>query len=794
MPRFIPRALSAVLAVAAAAGVIDAHAQAKYTAEVRRTSFGIVHVKANDFGSAGYGVGYAFAQDNFCMMADQFVTVRSERSRYFGPTAKTAEQVTNIASDFAFAYYNGDTAALLAGFARMKPEVQAALKGWVAGYNRYLKDTGAANLPAPCKGQPWVRAVDEVDMLRHLNWAALQASGGVGTFVGALYLTTPPAASAVSEKSTGEWDGNWDNDFWRSYRADRERLGSNALALGSEATDNGRGMLLGTPHLPWLGTLRFYQFHVTVPGQMDAMGAALFGFPFPNIGFNKDVAWSHTNDTASHFALYQLKLDPTNPLRYTYDGQTRDMTAKTVTVQVPAGPGGALVPVSKTFYSSVHGVVISLAPPLVWSKTNAYAIGDANLLNWRLGDQWFDINRAASTIEVEAALERNLGVPWNNTIAADRNGSAFYGDISPVLNIDRFQQSICTPDVTMAGVFALNGFPVLDGSRSTCLPVVDASAPQSGLMPGSRMPRLHTQSFAHNSNDSYWLTNPAYDLYSFYIPAIVGAVPAEQNLRTRLGVSQAMARLSGTDGLGGTKFTLAQLQQISLSNRVYSADLFLPDLLTLCGTAAADSVKSLCDVLGAWDRKAELTSRGAHLWREFFTAARSIPNVYKVPFNYLAPLATPNGLNITNPTVATALVNALAAAGKKITDAGLTVDAPLGTVQFGIQALLSGGKTIVPVHGGVGTALGIYNAIGSTLQPGVGYIVTDGTSYIQTVQFADNGVNAQAFLTYSQSSNPASPHFADQTARFSAKQWITLPFTESAITSDPAYRTSTISE
>ena len=84
--------------------------------------------------------------------------------------------------------------------------------------------------------------------------------------------------------------------------------------------------------------------------------------------------------------------------------------------------------------------------------------------------------------------------------------------------------------------------------------------------------------------------------------------------------------------------------------------------------------------------------------------------------------------------------------------------------------------------------------ISSSLVPGVGYVVTTGTSYIQTVQFTDAGPNAQAFLSYSQSTNPASPHFADQTQRFSAKQWITLPFTEAAITADPAYRTTTISE
>jgi acyl-homoserine-lactone acylase len=107
---------------------------------------------------------------------------------------------------------------------------------------------------------------------------------------------------------------------------------------------------------------------------------------------------------------------------------------------------------------------------------------------------------------------------------------------------------------------------------------------------------------------------------------------------------------------------------------------------------------------------------------------------------------------------------------------------------------LSGGRTIVPIHGNQGTELGIYNAITSSLTPGVGYVVNYGTSYIQTVQFTDSGPNAQAFLTYSQSTNPASPNFADQTARFSAKQWITLPFTEAAITADPAYRTTTIRE
>ena len=103
------------------------------------------------------------------------------------------------------------------------------------------------------------------------------------------------------------------------------------------------------------------------------------------------------------------------------------------------------------------------------------------------------------------------------------------------------------------------------------------------------------------------------------------------------------------------------------------------------------------------------------------------------------------------------------------------------------------GATPIPVHGGEEN-LGIYNKVSSALVPNLGYVITTGTSYIQTVQYTDAGVNAQGFLSYSQSTDPASPHFADQTMRFMNKQWITFPFTEAQITSDPAYSTMTIQE
>src|SRR5438552_1311015 len=68
------------------AAVLAAHTTgaSRYFAEIRRTEYGIPHILARGYAGLGYGYGYAFAQDNLCTMADRVVTLRGERSAYFG--------------------------------------------------------------------------------------------------------------------------------------------------------------------------------------------------------------------------------------------------------------------------------------------------------------------------------------------------------------------------------------------------------------------------------------------------------------------------------------------------------------------------------------------------------------------------------------------------------------------------------------------------------------------------------------------------------------------------------------
>lgn len=79
-------------------------------ASIRRTTYGVPHIQADNLESLGFGSGYAQAQDNLCVLADGFIKANSQRSMYFGPHASidfttgqpTAEDNGNLISDFAY--------------------------------------------------------------------------------------------------------------------------------------------------------------------------------------------------------------------------------------------------------------------------------------------------------------------------------------------------------------------------------------------------------------------------------------------------------------------------------------------------------------------------------------------------------------------------------------------------------------------------------------------------------------------------------------------------------------------
>lgn len=769
----ISGAATCVLALAACSSLPSPGSR---SVQIQRTTHGLAHITAPDYEGVGYGTAYAHAQDNVCQTADYLLTARGDRSQYLG--ADSTSQfglglLTNTQIDL-FVRAHMDDDALARAASAISADAKAALRGYVAGYNRYLQDTSSANLPEPCRNQPWVRPMTSGDLARTTELSMIQ--GGLGALAGAVLAAAPPTAKTSVAPIDLQQAALTVARYSFNANPDGGELGSNGWAFGKNATPNGAGVLLGNPHFPWTGINRFWQMHLTIPGKLDIMGATGGLSPVVSIGFNKDVAWTHTVSTGKRFTLYELKLDPSDPTVYVLDGQRKKMNVKKVTL--PAMPGGSAsgtTQVSRNFYSTDWGPVVSLpAAGLGWTTDTAYALADANTLNVRSADSWMHMALARDVGELRTAMG-NQGIPWINTIAADRNGSAMYADLSVVPDVSVELLKTCAPSPRAAALFNAAGLAILDGARAACAWAKDPAAAAPGIITAARMPVIITPDWVQNSNDSYWLSNPAITPMPGVSP-LVGNIGTIQRLRTRIGILEIQARLAGTDGLPGDKMGVDEVRSVLFRDKNLAALLVMDDLIAACSAAApsltADATVG-CKTLGVWDRTSNSSANGATLFREFWRKAKDIPKVWRVPFDATKPITTPAGLDIDNVAIRTAVFKALGEAVALVRTAGFAVDAPLAMTQTRQVA----GQTVT-IHGG-DEFEGVLNKVESQGQPALnanGYNINYGSSYIQAVTFDERGPIAQGLLTYGQSSNPASPYAYDQLKMFSTKRWLTLPF------------------
>ena len=701
--------------------------------EVRWTEHGIPHITAQSWEGLGFGFAHSVAYDGVCVIAKELATVNGELSRYFG-----ADEA-NINSD-AFHRALLNDAKIDEYLAASTANSKAMDAGYTRGYNHFLA-TRAEQLPASCLGADWVKPMDERDLARLAIGVGIRY--GLGRVSTQIATAQPNQAVASLEPL----------DLF----VDVEKIGSNAYAFGSELTENGRGILLGNPHYPWQGPSRFHMAHLTLPGEVDFMGVGLLSTPRLAIGFNDKIAWSHTVSTALRFTFFRLDLVPGNTMAYQLGDEQREIQAIDVQVDTPEGA------VNRTVYLTHLGPVVA-GPQTPWNDQYVYVMRDVNYENYRTGDQYAAMQSANNVTELRQALADYQAAAFVNTIGADKDGGALYADMSaiPNVSIDLIQR--CAVDVAEG-----SRITTLNGSDPSCDWQVDAEAAAPGLMPPSQQPSLITSTYAGNSNDSYWLSNPDMRLEG-YSP-IIGNENAQRTLRTRSGLVFIAEVLDA-----GEKFDQQAVEDLLFTHRHYGAELFLDEVLAVCKDEAI--LARACEVLANWDKKHTTDSRGAHIFNEFFAETKQLSAHYAVPFSNDDPVNTPRGLTTAKPATRTAIIEGLRAAVARIEQAGIELDARWGDVQFEMR---NGEKIGIP--GGNGRA-GLFSVIsaGFSAERGGYTPIVAGNSYIQSVTWNDDGSpNARAILTYSQSPEPDSPYYADQTKIYSDSEWIDMPFTDSQI-------------
>jgi len=762
-----------------------------HEAEIRYTTHGVPHIRGNSWGDVGFGQGWACARDHLPTIADQIVKVRSERSHFHG--AGVAE--SHLASDLGY---------LALGVVDRAPSLRDAqpdsirelVTGYVAGYNTRVRDARhEGSLPEWCHDAPWVRQIDELDLYAYMGDVALMASGrNLAQLIGWAQPPGPdgPVPAAPVEALSGPSPA------------------SNGWAVGGDVTASGGGAVLANPHFPWGGEARFWECHLTLPGQLDVYGVSLLGLPGVQMGFNRGLAWAHTFSKGHRFTLYRLALAAGDPTAYRFGtgdtSEIRAMTGSDHTVSVLRADG-SYDEVQRRLWRTHHGPMVNL-PLLGWGDELAFSYRDANLDNTAVLAQFLGMDRAEDLDSFQAVFDDVKGLPWVNTLAADSTGRAWYADASatPALSAgaqERFRARL--DDDLVAALLFQNRIALLEGTEPDDDWLDAPGARSPGLEPPERLPSLESRGVLVNANDSHWLSTPSQTLEGY--PVLCGLERTPRSLRTRQNLR--LARALAARGDVGVDDLLAAV----FDGRSLSAELLLAAVVTRCdgvtsvelaaddpalgaaagtptataGEPVAVDVSGVADVLRAWDGTVRIDAAGAALWREVMIGFgdddwRAGGSLFARPFDVDDPLDTPCELREPPAEGPDPLLVAVARAVAALDRAGVALDAPLSEVQWAMR-----GAQRVALPGG-GEAEGVLDVLTPTgalassslepvpaapallpdrprtgLAPG-GYQVTYGTSFLMAVELTPHGPRGRGLLAYGQSGDPRSRHWPTRRA------------------------------
>jgi acyl-homoserine-lactone acylase len=739
--------------------------------EIRITKYGVPHIAARNLEGAGYGFGWALARDNLCLTTERFITIAGNRSAHLPADAKYMDafaggEISNFDSDAVYRYILSDAVV-----ARLKTaasqDMKALVRGYANGFNAHIAQTPLAG--ETCRQSPWFRRITEDDVWRRIaHVPLLETSAGVLREIAA---AAPPSATV-----TGMTVPN--DTFTRLVEQTTIRGASNAIAFGRAGTEGGVGGLsFANPHYAWHGTERLYAFQLTVPGRINIFGATAYGLPFPMLGFSNKVGWGITHTTNKRSTVYELKLSPTDPTSYEIDGKFEPMKRVVVRVQTENGIR------EKTFYETRQGTLLE-GQNIPWDNTKAYAWAEPELANVHFADQFLEIASAQNVRQIHASQVRNMGGPWSNITATDASGEVYYSNLSVAANITNAQLARCTVTGPIHRYMVEADLTTLDGSKSECFWTQDPRARRPGIVPAQISPYNFRNDVVFNSNDSHWYNNLAPNGRLEGFNTIIGPERTIRGERTRVAALYAKEIMEGGALTGSAGATPAKWEKLFFSSRNIHAEMILDDLIADCRANPSVTSQGItvelteaCDVLANWDRRDTLESRGSLLFEQFIDKLDAIPmtgfsleeKYWRVPFDANDPVNTPRGF-IATPETRLAL-------GRTVYDFA-SLNVPLNSTLRDSQSVTRNGVTY-PLSGGK-FSYHMVRPMSYTPVKGVTEI-RSGDSYIHNVALGPNGVTGRFIVTYSQSTNPSSPHFSDMLALYSAQTFADVSFSDAQI-------------
>jgi acyl-homoserine-lactone acylase len=346
---------------------------------IYRDSYGVPHIYGPTDASCVFGYAYAQAQDNFRQVEDSYIHALGRATEVDGEKALSSD-LLNRALEI--------TRLSQAEYQRASARSREIADAFAGGLNYFLAHNSETRPRLLNHFEPWY--------LFAFNRYALYQ----------LFIFSKAGLKDSEIKPASE------------YKDIAAQIGSNMWAITPQKSADGHAMLLINPHQPFFGPGQWYEGHLHSDEGWDMSGASFFGSPFPTLGHNQYLGWSHTVNDPDIVDLYAEKFDkPGDPLAYRYGDGYREATKWTETIKIKTAAG--VETKNYVFKKTHHGPVVAER------KGEQLTVRLAMLEEGGQLDEWYAMSKSKSMADFKAAMSR-VAIPMFNAVYADKQGNIFY--------------------------------------------------------------------------------------------------------------------------------------------------------------------------------------------------------------------------------------------------------------------------------------------------------------------------------------------------------------------------------
>lgn len=657
--------------------------------DIYRDSFGIPHIYGATDKAAAYGLAWAHAEDDFETIQYTFLPSKGLMGMHAGKDGVIMDYLVELlrCRKTAIARVND-----------LSPEVLNVIEGYVAGINAYAK-----NFP----DEVLVKNSFPMTIMDYLTGynLVIHFFSDSGDILGELLSGKNKSAQEEMEEKT---------------------IGSNAFAFSKKIMEHNKTVLNVNTHQPLEGPFSWYEAHINSNEGWNLLGGLFPGSPFPMIGTNEHLGWTHTYNYPDLIDVYQLKVNPKNKHQYWMDGKWVSFEESSVKLKLKTKMG-LNIKVKKNLIWSAFG-------PVIKNKKGYFAFYSNAFENIASIDQWYHMGKASNWSEFEAALKM-MTVPRFNVMYADDKDHIFWMNNGLV------------PE-RASGTNRHNG--VMRGESSQLL--------LEDYLPYEALPKLLNPSHGYLFNTNNTPFNSAHEEDNLeendFVDFSIGFKESENNRSTRFMQ------------LIDSKETLSMDDFFSIKYDIkYPDSLWTPSGANIIFKTAPNSYdnynkyKEVVDLIHRWDKRADTTSVGAAQWAIYY--------------NYFLGLG---GKKLSGEE---RMDRALKLTNKHLMKYFGRYDIQLKDYQVHHR----GNKRLaVPGLTDMIAAMTSTPFEKGTAKP------MHGESYIMILQYSNDGVEIETVLPYGNSRNENGPHYTDQMEMYARQERKTMTLNKALIETSASRR------